>query len=221
MDQFIPPSFLFDYSLTIQRRDVLPGASQKLPSLQAADTLFVPARLNESPAPRIRMAWNPEGVAVEVRVQGRSMPVAGRWSDPVNSDLLRLFFNTRHRSDVQRATSFCSTMLILPVDEESAGAPRVEFRNMVHSSTGESGKGGKLFRMRIDLLDDGYEVGVWIPGSMLSGFAEIEESGVLGFSVLIEDSELGRIPIDVGGDFPTQWNPSLWIPLQLVAESSE
>jgi hypothetical protein len=221
MDQFIPPSFLFEYSLSIPRRDALPGSSRKLPTLLAADTLFVPARLNATPAPRIRMAWNTAGVAVEVRVQGRSMPIAGRWSDPVSSDLLRLFFNTRHRSDVQRATSFCSTLVILPVDEESEGAPRVEFRNMLQTAGGESGKGGTVFRTRVDLTDDGYEVGVWIPGSMLAGYSEIEESGVLGFSVLIEDSELGRIPIDVGGDFPTQWNPSLWIPLQLAAESSE
>ncbi len=221
MDQIIPPSFLFDYSMTIARRDELPGDGPRLPQLSDQDTLFVPARLNETPVPRVRMAWNPNGLAVEVRVRGRRMPVHGRWSFPLISDVVHLFVNTRHRQDVQRATSFCSTMVIFPVDEESDGKPRVEFRNMVQSATGESGKGGKAFRLRVDQHDDGYEIGVWLPGTMIAGFSEVEESGEIGFSLSVEDTELGKIPFDIGGDFPTQWNPSLWIPLQLSARSSE
>ncbi|MGB0741466.1 MAG: hypothetical protein ACPGXX_15460, partial [Planctomycetaceae bacterium] len=69
--------------------------------------------------------------------------------------------------------------------------------------------------------DDGYEIGVWLPGTMIAGFSEVEESGEIGFSLSVEDTELGKIPFDIGGDFPTQWNPSLWIPLQLSAQSSE
>ena len=121
MDQIIPPSFLFDYSMTIARRDELPGDGPRLPQLSDQDTLFVPARLNETPVPRVRMAWNPNGLAIEVRVRGRRMPVNGRWSFPLISDVVRLFVNTRHRQDVQRATSFCSTMVIFQSTKNPTG----------------------------------------------------------------------------------------------------
>ena len=69
------------------------------------------------------------------------------------------------------------------------------------------------------LSSDGYQLSVWIPGSQLPGFAELAETRALGLYVVIEDAELGQLPMSVGGDFPLAWNPSIWTRMELTDES--
>jgi hypothetical protein len=71
-------------------------------------------------------------------------------------------------------------------------------------------------RLETVLASDGYTLSVWIPGSQLPGFAELAETHALGLYVIIEDSELGQLPMSVGGDFPIAWNPSLWTRMELA-----
>ena len=63
---------------------------------------------------------------------------------------------------------------------------------------------------------DGYQLELWIPTTQMPGFDQIEEIGHLGFYVVVEDTELGQLPLSVGDDFPVAHDPSTWLQLNLA-----
>lgn len=216
MPPTIPPSFLFQYQLSLPRVNEIPRARGRLLGLQNSAELFVPARLNDEATPvRIRAAWNPEGLGVLLQIRGRRNSPAGRWKDPGNSDWIHILVDTRHTAGVQRATEFCTSVAVMPVDDDADGEASVRFTDISRQRTLAADKATASAKVDMQLVSGGYDIEIWLPGSLIPGFAQVSETGVLGFYCVIHDTELGDLPLSVGDDFPVAINPSTWLVLAL------
>ena len=216
MPPTIPPSFLFQYQLSLPRVNEIPRARGRLLGLQNSAELFVPAGLNDETNPvRIRAAWNPQGLGVLLQIRGRRNSPAGRWKDPGNSDWIHILVDTRHTAGVQRATEFCTSVAVMPVDDDADGEASVRFTDISRQRTLAADKATASAKVDMQQVSGGYDIEVWLPGSLIPGFAQVSETGVLGFYCVIHDTELGELPLSVGDDFPVAINPSTWLVLAL------
>lgn len=217
MNQIIPPSFLFQYSLPIPRINALPRRRGPLLQLPDSARLFVPGQLNQpSPALDLRLAWNPDGLGISLAVSGRTLSVAGRSSQPATSDSVLLLINTRHSDSVHRATGFCSALLVLPLDEDHDDQPFALAREIAQQRDLRQPLDASACRLHSQCSDTGYLLEVWIPAAQLAGFQEAPEIGNIGFYCIVHDTELGDMPLSVGGDFPVTFDPSTWLQLELA-----
>ena len=213
----VPPSFLFQYQLSVPRVDGLPKKKGK--SLQLPDTarVFVPSSLNEGTAGlELKLGWNPDGLAIEIAVRGKKEETAGRRHDLKNSDVVYVFLDTRHTANVHRATEFCTALLILPSDEAADDKPTVQFVEIAQQRGTRREPDAKRVMVNIQNQSDGYLLNLWIPAAQMPGFDQIEEIGHLGFYIVVEDTELGQLPLSIGDDFPVAHDPSTWLQLNLA-----
>ena len=212
----VPPSFLFQYQLSVPRMDDLP--KKKGRPLQLPDTarVFVPATLNDGTASLdVKLAWNPDGLGIELVVHGKKQEVSGRRNDLKHSDYVSVFIDTRHTANVHRATQFCTALQILPSDEADDDQPTVQFVDMAQQHGTRLEQSSKRVLLGVETVSDGYRLEVWIPAAQIPGFAETPEIGHLGFYIVVEDTELGQLPLSIGDDFPVAHDPSTWLQLNL------
>ena len=212
----VPPSFLFQYSMAVPRVEAIPRKKGSLLQLDDGCSLFVPGSMNDTDnAFGLRMAWNPEGLGIELDVPGKKLPPAGRRKDLKNSDSISLFVDTRHTANVHRATEYCCSLVVLPCDENADEKPTAAFVEIAQQRASKSDRDGGKCPVQVSVRPDGYRLEIWIPTSQMFGFDEAPEIGRIGFSCLIHDTELGEIPLNVGGDFPVAFDPSTWLQLEL------
>ena len=212
----VPPSFLFQYQLSVPRMDDLP--KKKCRPLQLPDTarVFVPATLNDGTSSLdVKLAWNPDGLGIELVVHGKKQEVSGRRNDLKHSDYVSVFIDTRHTANVHRATQFCTALQILPSDEADDDQPTVQFVDMAQQHGTRLEQSSKRVLLGVETVSDGYRLEVWIPAAQIPGFAETPEIGHLGFYIVVEDTELGQLPLSIGDDFPVAHDPSTWLQLNL------
>ena len=75
----VPPSFLFQYQLSVPRVEGLPKKKGKSLLLADAARVFVPSVLNEGTTGlELKLGWNPDGLAIEIAVRGKKEELAGR-----------------------------------------------------------------------------------------------------------------------------------------------
>ena len=212
----VPPSFLFQYQLSVLRMDDLPRKKGRPLQLPETATIFVPATLNEGSAGfDVRLAWNPNGLAMELAVHGKKQEISGRQHDLKHSDYVSVFIDTRHTANVHRATQFCTALRIFPLDEEFNDQPTVQFVDIAQQRDTRHDHDAKKLVIAAGTYSDGYRLEVWIPAAQMPGFAETPEIGHLGFYVVVQDTELGELPLSIGDDFPIAHNPSTWLQLNL------
>ena len=212
----VPPSFLFQYSMAVPRVEAIPRKKGSLLQLDDSCSLFVPGSMNDTDnAFGLRMAWNPEGLGIELDVPGKKLPPAGRRKDLKNSDSISLFVDTRHTANVHRATEYCCSLVVLPCDENADEKPTAAFVEIAQQRASKSDRDGGKCPVQVSVRPDGYRLEIWIPTSQMFGFDEAPEIGRIGFSCLIHDTELGESPLNVGGDFPVAFDPSTWLQLEL------
>lgn len=216
MSPVVPPSLLFQFTQLIPRITDLPRRKGDLLQLPPIAEVFVPARLNDHKAPlQIRCGWNEQGLGIDIRVKGRKHPAAGRSTSVSTSDRILLSFDTRHTASVHRITSWCTSLLVLPHDEDNQGQAQVRLREFGQpkDSAGHSAPG---CRIQFEQAPDGYRIQLWIPTAVITGYAEVPEIGHLGFYCVVEDTELGTLPLNVSGDFPVSLDPSTWLSIDLA-----
>jgi hypothetical protein len=190
----VPPSFLFQYQLTVPRVDGLPKKKGKALQLPDAARVFVPSALNAGTAGlELKLGWNPDGLAIEIVVRGKKEEPAGRRHDLKNSDVVYIFIDTRHTANVHRATEFCTALQILPSDEVNDDAPTVQFVEIAQQRGTRRQPDAKRVMLNVQNQRDGYQLDVWIPTAQMPGFDQIEEIGHLGFYIVVEDTELGPV----------------------------
>ena len=212
----IPPSFLFQIQLEIPRIDGLPRKSGRPLQLPPEAAVFVPSRLNErSEVFDLRAAWNPEGLGIELTVRGKTQEPAGRAHDLKSSDHVLIFVDTRHTANVHRATEYCSSILVLPSDENAEDRPTVQFLEIAQQRGTPREQEGRRCIVACELQSDGYRMELWIPAAQLPGFVDAPDIGHIGFCLMVEDTELGQLPLSIGDDFPVVFDPSTWIQLDL------
>ena len=205
----VPPSFLFQYQLSVPRIDDLPRKKGR--GLQLPDTarVFVPATMNDGVARLdVRLAWNPDGLGMELIVRGKKLEISGRRSDLKHSDYVLVFIDTRQTANVHRATQFCTALQILPSDEATHDQPSAQFIDIAQQRGTHREQDAKSVVLAVELVNDGYRLELWIPAAQMPGFAEVPEIGHLGFYVVVEDTELGQLPLSIGDDFPILHDPS-------------
>ena len=212
----VPPSFLFQYQLSVPRIDDLPRKKGR--GLQLPDTarVFVPATMNDGVERLdVRLAWNPDGLGMELNVRGKKLEISGRRSDLKHSDYVLVFIDTRQTANVHRATKFCTALQILPSDEATHDQPTAQFIDIAQQRGTHCEQDAKSVVLAVELVNDGYRLELWIPAAQMPGFSEAPEIGHLGFYVVVEDTELGQLPLSIGDDFPIAHDPSTWLQLNL------
>jgi hypothetical protein len=216
MQQIIPPSMLFDFTLKLHRVDQMPTGRDRKLKLPSHTRLPIPATLNrQSGQLEVSVAWNPEGLGVSVAVHGRKSPPGGSSSNLRNCDHLLLFFDTRHTASVHRAGSYCSSLLAVPSDEEQDGKPSLAVRPIAQQKDVRQLLDVTRCGIHARVSKTGYRTDVWIPASQLFGFQEVPDIGYLGFYCLVQDTEHGEMPLSVADDFPVTFDPSTWLRLEL------
>lgn len=212
----VPPSFLFHYQLPVLRIDGLPKKGRSL-QLSDAARIFVPSALNQGVSGiELKLAWNPGGFAMELAVRGKKAEPTGRRHDLKHSDFVQVFLDTRHTANVHRATEFCTALVILPSDEGADGKPTLQFVEIAQQRGTRRQQDAKRVMINVQSLSDGYQIELWMPADQLPGYGDIAEIGHLGFYLVVEDTELGQLPLSIGADFPVTHDPSTWLQLNLI-----
>lgn len=217
MDYLVPPSLLFDFQLQIPQ---CPAPSKRrtgnLLSLSAESQLFVPSTLNDQLVfASVHVGWNPEGMAFQFQVTGKTQPPLGRSENLRLSDHVLLWIDTRPAANVHRATEYCHHFAALPADENHDGQPRVLVQPIAQQRAVKGESDARKMLTRTHSLKDGYRLELWIPGSQLYGFREITQIGKVGFYCVVSDSERGQQPLSVDDRFPYSFDPSTWVQLEL------
>jgi hypothetical protein len=216
MQQVIPPSLLFDFSLTIHRVDEIPKRRKQILNLPETTRLPIPAQLNSVGSDfEIRVAWNPNGLGIAFSVGGRAGPPRGSGKSLKRCDHALLFVDTRHTATVHRAGSYCCGFVAIPCDDEANGKPSLAVRTIAQQRDLKQTADVRKCSIRSHISSTGYSMEVWLPASQLYGFAEVPDIGHLGFCCLIHDSESGELPLNLGDDFPVTFDPSTWLRLGL------
>lgn len=212
----VPPSFLFQYQLSVPRIDGLHKKKGRLLQLPETAGIFVPAAMNLGSAGiQVRLAWNPDGLAMELTVNGKKQEPAGRRNDLKHSDHVLVLIDTRHTATTHRATEFCTALQILPADEAADDQATVQIVEIAQQRSTPREQDSKRVMVSTSLMNDGYRLELWIPAAQIRGFAETPEIGHLGFYLIVEDTELGQLPLSIGDDFPVAHDPSTWLQLNL------
>jgi len=216
MEQIVPPSFLFDCVLSIPQIAEIPLGRTKRLKLPETARVPIPSRLN-SPAKHLelRMAWNASGIGVAISVSGRKSKPGGSGQDLRRCDHAFLMIDTRHTGTVHRAGSYCSAITVVPSDAENDGKASMAPRTIAQQRDVKQIPDTKKCFAHTQSSASRYTTEVWIPASQLYGFAEVPDIGYFGFYCVINDRELGEIPLSVGDDFPVTFDPSTWLKLEL------
>lgn len=178
--------------------------------------LFQPGSLNGPlQFATLQMAWNPEGLALRISVTGKSQATAAEVTpSAVKGDHFRLWLDTRPSGQIHRASEFCHAFACVPVSDRQEDQPEVINQPIAQQKIQRQESDVRRFRSLVRHDEHGYEMQLWIPGTQLNGYREIEETGRLGINAEFHDSEFGQQDLIVGGDFPN-YDPSLWMQLDL------
>ena len=217
MNNIVPPSLLFDCRLPLQP---CKGPSKKktgsVLNLSTQHKLFVPSTLNEAANfSNIYAGWNPEGLAFRFCIEGKPEAPSGDSKDLSISDTVLLWLDTRPTGDVRRATEYCHHFALFPVDKQAKNKPTIVAQPIAQQRSVRSQFNAKQIVLRNTITKTGYEFEVWIPAGQLHGFEEVPEIGRLGFHCVIKDAHLGDQSFHLSDDFPTGYDPSTWVTLEL------
>jgi hypothetical protein len=164
----------------------------------------------------VRLAWNEQGIALNVIVRGKEQPPWCRDSRIDDSDGVQFFIDTRNTQNIHRAGRFCHRFAFLPVgsgrklDEPLAVLLAI---NRAKESPREIDPGA--LKIRCQRLPDGYLIEGLIPAAALTGYSPADQPAI-GFSYAAIDRELGWQTFSVGPELPFIDDPSLWGTLDLV-----
>lgn len=227
MSQLLPPRFLFRFAVPIQQVSGIPtdppGTGQprmlnlpeacRLPDFSGLDAA-PDGSPNESAAEPLdlRVAWNPQGLAVSLEVTGRKKRLENIAANPAFAEGLHLWLDTRNTQNVHRATRFCHHFCLLP--RGTSGQPQVvQFAIPRAKEDAPMAKPQEIL-VQASVRSDGYWLECWLPASALSGF-DPEANPRLGFFYRVRDTDLGDRLFAAGAEFPFATDPSLWGTLEL------
>jgi hypothetical protein len=218
MTGVLPPAFFFRFAIPVIHQTELPRTRGGL--LQLPGTCRLPQVNLAEEVPRfgdLRMAWNNQGLGVSVEVRGKKMPVSSLADQPLASDGLQLWIDTRNTQSIHRATRYCHHFCFLPVENEKPSRPLAMELPIARAREERKLALPEDMQIQSKILSDGYRLEAWLPAKVLLGY-DPEANPQLGFYYLLQDAELGREFLTVGEEFPFEQDPSLWSTLELVSE---
>ena len=164
----------------------------------------------------VRLAWNENGLALQVTVRGKEHPPVGDASKPRHSDGVSVWIDTRDARTSHRASRHCHQFHFLPTgggadkDEPAFVQAKIN-RAMQDAPPAPAGAVAFQFLRRAG----GWRLEAFLPAVALNGF-DPEQNPRLGFYYAVRDAELGEQVLSVGSDFPYAEDPSLWGVLELA-----
>lgn len=205
----IDPTLLFRFELQL-REDACEWSPGGL-SLPTSCRLPCFGTLADRPVfADVRLAWNRQGIGLQVLVSGKRQLPWCRDTRLEDSDGFQLWIDTRCSPGNHRANQFCHRFLWMP----SGGGPRRE--NAIAALI-------PIYRARSDPRPvstgqlkvvahprhDGYGLSGWVPAAALTGY-DPQQQPRIGIHYAVIDRELGWQTLALGPEYPVAVDPSLW-----------
>jgi hypothetical protein len=164
----------------------------------------------------LRVAWNNEGLLLNLRVTGKKQALWCRDSRLDDSDGLSLWIATRDIQNIHRASRFCHRFIFLPAGGgELLANPIAQLVAINRSREDPKAIPRGTLKIRSEKRVDGYLLQAWIPAAALTGF-DPQEHPRMGIYYAITDRELGWQTFSLGAEYPFASDPSLWGSLELA-----
>lgn len=211
----VPPRSLFRIALACRSVENLAGVlesgldeSYRLPCLAPLDGF--------EPFADLRLAWHPQGLALDLYVSGKQQRPWCRANRLEDSDGLQVWIDTRGTTNIHRASRFCHRFILLPGGQGVRGDEPVADQLLINRAR-ENAKPVRpgVLDARSWIERDSYSLQAVLPAKALTGW-DPREHRQIGFNYLVADRELGAQTLSVGGPLPYQEDPSLWAALDLV-----
>ena len=214
----LAPRFLYRFAVPVFRHDpiwkptgIVLDESYRLLNLAELDR---GSDNQERPIADIRMAWAPEGIAFNVRVDGKKQPPWCRDSRIDESDSLQVWIDTRATLNIHRASKYCHRYGFLPTGGRQNEAIADQ---LLINRARENARPVRPRELQVvsKITKTGYAMAAFIPAVALGGYDPAQHRQ-LGFTYAILDRELGRQTFATGSGFPFEEDPTCWATLDLV-----
>ena len=164
----------------------------------------------------VRLAWNANGLGVQVEVRGKEAPPRGTPERPRGSDGLNVWLDTRGDRNSHRAGRFCHQFHFLPAAGGSDKDEPLFVQSKINRALQDAPfADAEEVPVRVERIKGGYRLETFLPAAALNGF-DPKEDPKLGFFYAVRDMERGEQTLSVGAEFPFADDPSLWGTLELV-----
>ena len=163
-----------------------------------------------------RLGWNETGLSFSLAVSGKKQSLWCRTSQPDESDGIQICLDTRDVKDIHRASRFCHRLLFMPIGGGRDQAYPTSFWLPIHRAKEHPNSIDlSQIKMQSHVLPDGYQLHIFLPGKILTGF-DPEEYPNLGFHFVVMDREYGNSYFLASPPLPHDQDPSLWGTLTMV-----
>jgi hypothetical protein len=216
----LAPRFLFRFAVPVLRRDPIwkTGGIE----LDESYRLIKLAELDAGSADRepsfadVRMAWSPEGLALNVHVDGKQQPPWCREGRLEDSDGLTVWIDTRATLNIHRASRFCHRYTFLPAGGGRGNVEPVADQLLINRAR-ENARPIRPRELQVvsKLTKSGYWLAAFAPAAALAGF-DPQQHRQIGFTYAVFDRELGMQTFATGAAFPFTEDPTCWAALELV-----
>lgn len=164
----------------------------------------------------VRLAWNEFGLGLQVIVDGKHEPLECDIHQPVLSDGMMLWIDTRGDRTAHRASRYCHQFALLP----AGGGDDKSLPYLTQSKINRALQDAPISQssdipFQVNISKRGYSMEAFFPAAVLNGF-DPEQHPRLGIYYAIRDAELGDQYLGMNRDFPIADDPSLWHTIELT-----
>jgi hypothetical protein len=213
----LPQAFWFRLAVPCLRVDGIPrSGGSRLLDLPETCRLPETSRLDgKEPWADVRLAWNPQGIAVLVEAEG-DLSALGSDDRPDVVYGVQVWVDTRDTRDVSRATRFCHKFdaRLTPAPGRSALGVQVQQKPIARAVADAPLCRPDALSARAGRVKNGWRIELFLPDKALNGF-DPETNRRLGFTYRVSDPERDDQFLGAGREFPVGENPSLWSTIEL------
>lgn len=223
LNSLLAPRFLFRFAVPIQRKTPIWSAtgvtldeSYRLPNLAALDS---GTANQEQSFADVRMAWDKQGLAITLKVEGKRQPPWCRETRLEESDGLELWIDTRATHNIHRASKYCHRFVFLPMGAGRRDEDPLADQALINRAR-ENARPVRPRELQVvsKIGKTGYELAAFVPAVALTGYDPANHR-TLGFTYSVLDRELGLATFATGPAFPFDEDPSCWATLEMVEAS--
>ncbi|MBD3239157.1 MAG: hypothetical protein GF331_01120 [Chitinivibrionales bacterium] len=220
MSDFLTSRAFFEYRVPMARtpsklridgnlREWTP--SHRLPNLSAID--------GRREFAEVYAGWADDGLSFGLRV-GDKTRYGHNPKNPLRSEVLLLWIDTRDARDIHRATRYCHSLRVFLQGAGADGTQPLVRRQKVTWQPEQQPPGFDVRKVRAagSMEKAHYTLEVHIPGRILHGYDPSECSSI-GLFVQIMDSEHGEQFWPYPAPLPFWQDPSLWAAVELQTEN--
>lgn len=215
----LAPRYLFRFSVPIFRHDPIwqSGGIELDPSYRLLNLAALDAGTdNAEPSfADVRMAWGPEGLALNIHVEGKKQSPWCRDSRLDDSDGLQVWIDTRATFNIHRASRYCHRYAFLP-SGGGRGADEPVADQLLINRARENARPIRPRELQVasKVSKTGYWLAAFVPAVALAGY-DSQQHRQLGFTYAVFDRELGLQTFATGAGFPFTEDPTCWAAIEL------